>query len=208
MDEALSSYDILKEAEVSLIGDGLINETWKVKNCDAWFILQRINTTVFKNPQQIDSNLKLLAEYLSVYQTNYSFTAPVPNLEGKTMVCVTNQQYFRVFKFVPDSICYSTIDNPQLAHEAAKQFGLFTSMLAAFPVDQLSYTIPDFHNLPLRHQSFVNAVNLRQYPDRLELATKAIELVNKFEYLVDIYTSDVLGNDKFVKRVCHHDTIR
>lgn len=207
MDEALLSFDIkAEECMVSPIGGGLINDTWKVDCRHSSFVLQRVNHNVFKNPNQIDENLRLIADYMSTYHKGYLFTAPHPNREGQTLVQISNQQYFRLFRFVEESLCYCTVIDSKPAYEAARQFGLFTSKLAAFPMDRLNYTIPDFHNLPLRYESFTTALQSCQYPDRLALASQAVDIVDKHKGLVDIYRTEILGKDQFVKRVCHHDT--
>lgn len=207
MNDALLSFGIaVDSANISIIGDGLINDTWKVHSAGVSYVLQRVNHNVFKQPALIDDNLRQIADNIANNAQSYLFTAPLPNKAGETLVCVSGNQYYRLFKFVSNSVCYSTISDPKVAYEAAKQFGLFTFTLFGFPVDKLHYTIPDFHNLPLRFDSFVVAVNMCQYPDRMVIASTAIDIVNKHKPLVDIYTQEILGNVDFVKRVCHHDT--
>ena len=50
---------------ISLFGNGLIHQTYLLsENGSPSYILQEINTAVFKQPQAIENNLERLASYL------------------------------------------------------------------------------------------------------------------------------------------------
>ena len=54
-----------RDAEISTFGNGLIHGSFLVSiNNQQEFILQQLNTTVFKNPHLISSNLTLLSNHL------------------------------------------------------------------------------------------------------------------------------------------------
>ncbi|MEO6916067.1 MAG: aminoglycoside phosphotransferase family protein, partial [Chitinophagaceae bacterium] len=78
-------------------GSGLINHTWKVDYDNAEYILQRINNDVFQQPQDIESNIGLLNEYLKAHHPEYFFVAPVKALDGSEMVYLPQEGYFRMF---------------------------------------------------------------------------------------------------------------
>ncbi|MEO6636860.1 MAG: aminoglycoside phosphotransferase family protein, partial [Ginsengibacter sp.] len=60
--QILSAYDLGEtQFDIEPINNGLINQTWRLKNSHDDYILQKINTTVFKQPHAIASNLKVLA---------------------------------------------------------------------------------------------------------------------------------------------------
>ena len=200
--------------DIALLGDGLINDTWKV-NCgcggesspgdsDAQYVLQRINQNVFKNPMDIDSNLCSIGLYLRSVSSTYLFTNPVPALSGETLI-KTEDGYFRLFRFIPNSVSYNVCSEPGLAYEAAKQFGLFTSVLQGFDSSLLAYTIPDFHNLPLRYSAFQETKLTADSP-RLQQAQYCMCIVNKHKDIVDIYEKEIRCNPDIKLRVCHHDT--
>ena len=49
----LKSYGISEDASVEPLTSGLINRTWKIKDGENQFILQQINTQVFKKPFEV-----------------------------------------------------------------------------------------------------------------------------------------------------------
>lgn len=192
-----------RDEDIHVVGDGLINDTWKVSGADGnAFILQRINHNVFKHPAQIDENIRLLKEFLTKYSPDY-LSCPLPSTSGSTLLEIDGD-FFRLFEFVRDSHCFTVLNEPSLAYEAAKEFGLFTSLLADFDASQLACTIPDFHNLTLRYDSY-RASLFTASSERLELARSCIDIIEKHADIVDVYKS-ILVNDQIPQRVCHHDT--
>jgi hypothetical protein len=63
-EEVLEAYDLPDNVEVEPIHNGLINSTWHIKNSHNSFILQKINHQVFKDPDAIASNVRMIADYL------------------------------------------------------------------------------------------------------------------------------------------------
>ncbi len=61
-------------------GSGLINHTWKIKNGNSVFILQRINDQVFKNPGAIAYNVEITGKYLQQLYPDYLFVMPLKSI--------------------------------------------------------------------------------------------------------------------------------
>src|SRR5687767_10539600 len=74
-------------------GSGLINRTWIVTSPNQEFILQQINTAVFKNPEDIAFNIRLIADHLKEYHPEYLFISPLQTVDGREMV-VDSEKYF------------------------------------------------------------------------------------------------------------------
>ncbi|MEO6820005.1 MAG: phosphotransferase, partial [Ginsengibacter sp.] len=203
--------DILKEYgfkkgtfSVAKFGTGLINHTWKVHCQGSDYILQKINQQVFKNPFNIANNIELLAAFLKKYQPGYFFVAPVKTTDGKEMVHLNGNEYFRMFPFVPGSHSKEVVEKPSEAFEAASQFGKFTKLLDGFPLHELRKTIPDFHNLSLRYQQFLTALK-EGNPQRIkETASLAKELLANAEIVMQY--ERIIEDEHFKLRVTHHDT--
>ena len=191
-------------AEVTPLKNGLINSTWKIKDKGQYFILQKINTGVFKNPDAIASNIRLIADYLHSYEPGYLFVAPLQTGKGEEMVQIDNHTYFRLFKFVKNSHTISTVERPEQAFEAATQFGKFTKLLSQFPVEKLQTTLPDFHNLTLRYQQFSGALRSAN-PERLHQSGALIETIEANKQIVNTF-QNIRQNPSFKLRVTHHDT--
>jgi Ser/Thr protein kinase RdoA (MazF antagonist) len=195
----------LNPAEYKTIGfgSGLINHTWKVcgpKN----YILQQINTHVFKQPEAIAQNIDLLNDYLKVIAPSYLFVAPVKTQSGQAMVKSPAGEYYRLFPFIEGSVTLTEINDPRQAFEAAWQFGKFTSLLKDFDPQQLNYTLPDFHNLQLRYNQFTGAA-ANASADRLAIAADTIEQIEQHQDILLTY-QQLTKQQLLPLRVIHHDT--
>lgn len=204
-DEVLTAYELsAKEVEVERIQNGLINYTWRIKNSHHNYILQKINDNIFKKPEAIASNVRLLADYLLLHDPRYLFVSPLKTKENKEILEIPGYGYFRLAPFIRNSHTIDTVEEPQQAFEAAKKFGEFTRLLSGFPVNKLQITLPDFHNLSLRYQQFHEALKTGN-PSRLKESEELIRFIIAEKNIVDTY-ENILKNPAFKLRVTHHDT--
>jgi len=201
----LNSYGLTEDmVEIIPFGTGLINTTWVINTSDKKFILQRINHNIFKQPNDIADNISRIGNYLSKNYPDYLFVTASKTLGGLDIIFEPKEGYFRLFPFVNSSHTIDVVSTASQAFEAAKQFGLFTKLLAGFPAAQLHITLPDFHNLPLRYQQFETAIN-QGNKERIYEAASTINFLQQHHYIVTISES-ILNNPAFKKRVTHHDT--
>ncbi|HTE23954.1 phosphotransferase enzyme family protein [Flavitalea sp.] len=185
-------------------GNGLINNTWKIELPGREFILQKINTTVFKEPQKLAGNIRRIADYLKTYFPNYAFVAPVPSSEGQDMINADGDGFYRLFPFVTDSHTADVVHTPAQAFEAAAQFGKFTRLLAGFNASLLHTTIPFFHDLGYRYDRFRDSIKNGNRRRILE-AEDLIKTLLKHADIVEEYRRIIL-DPGFRLRVTHHDT--
>jgi Ser/Thr protein kinase RdoA (MazF antagonist) len=203
--QILAAYDLPQnQSEVEPINNGLINQTWRIKNSKGDFILQRINDSVFKQPSAIASNLRMLADYLSQKHPGYLFIAPIKTSNNEEMACPDGQGYFRLSPYVQKSHTINAVQIADQAFEASKEFGQFTRLLSHFPVEKLQITLPDFHNLSLRYQQFSEALK-NGNKIRLQQSRALINFIEDNKEIVGTY-EDILHNPAFKLRVTHHDT--
>ena len=120
------------------------------------------------------------------------------------MVFDKNEGYFRMFPFIRHSHTIDTVNNASQAYEAAREFGLFTRLLAGFPVEKLKTTIPDFHNLTLRYEQFNHALS-HGNASRIDEAGNSIEFIRAHDNIVGQF-GKITDNPNFKTRVTHHDT--
>ncbi|MES2378305.1 MAG: aminoglycoside phosphotransferase family protein [Bacteroidota bacterium] len=200
----LSSFGInADDSAIVPFGSGLINGTWKVSVGDDAYILQRINTKIFKSPQAIANNLVSLQTYLVQTAPAYIFAAPRPTLNGDYLV-IDDNQYYRLQPFIKNSHTVDVVSEPAQAFEAAKQFGKFSRLLNDFDANSLQYTLPDFHNLTLRVDQFKSALK-NATADRIDKATDEIKEIEKHEAIADTYRQ-LVDKKEIPLRVIHHDT--
>lgn len=185
-------------------GTGLINHTWKIESGNDAFILQRINDNVFKQPQDIASNINKLSGFLKKTHPDYLFVAAVPSLDGKDAVHDAQEGWFRLLPFIKNSFTYDVVSSTKAAYEAARQFGRFTRLLSCFDAAQLHNTLPHFHDLSLRYQQFEKAI-LEGNSARINQSNNSIKFLQEHKNIVDTYEV-ICSNNAFKKRVTHHDT--
>jgi Ser/Thr protein kinase RdoA (MazF antagonist) len=205
IDTILNEFGFKKEnAEILPLRQGLINNTWKISiNGDA-YIFQKINSVVFKHPEDIAFNLNLISEYLQKNEPAYHFVFPVKSAEGKSLVYKKGEGFYRAFPFVAGSHSKVVAETPEQAFEAAKQFGRFTKLLKGIDVKLLKITIPNFHDLSLRYQMFLEALE-KGNKVRIEESADLINQIKSLAYIVDKYEG-IKNNPEFILRVTHHDT--
>ncbi|GAB3919938.1 phosphotransferase enzyme family protein [Mucilaginibacter myungsuensis] len=203
-DNILTAYGLdPAQCRVDAFGSGLINDTWNVTNGADAYILQSINTNIFKSPRAIADNLNLLDAYLKQQHPGYIFPAPLPTLSGEYLV-VDDGKHYRLLPFVKNSHTIDVVTTADQAYEAAKQFGRFSKMLNGFDASQLQYTLPDFHNLDLRVQQFEQALGTAD-SNRLRSAEKEVAVARSYSSIADTYR-DIVNNKTIPLRVIHHDT--
>ncbi len=204
LDQILPLYGIQPvKSDIQLFGDGLINHTWKITTESAGYILQKVNQSVFKKPQDIDQNITLLNAFLKDKHPEYLFVTPLCGSSGKSLI-ETPAGFFRLFPFVENSHSLNVLNRKEEAYEAAKQFGKFSMLLNDFDVTQLHITLSDFHNLSLRYEQFLSAVQ-RATEERKTKSSALISFINEHKNLVEIYNS-IVHNQEIPLRVIHHDT--
>lgn len=201
----LAAYGI-KESECSILafGSGLINKTWKVEYAGRLYILQRINHQVFRQPVNIAKNIERIGDYLKHKEPGYLFVEPVKTISGDSMVYIEQEGYFRLFPFIQNSHTIDAVSSVNQAYEAAVQFGRFTRLLTGIDARLLHATLPDFHNLALRYEQFLQAIQKENNP-RKEKAAEWIAYLEQQKDIVDIY-NNILKSPSFRLRVTHHDT--
>jgi hypothetical protein len=128
LDQILEQFGINpSNHQIEEYGFGLINRTWKIHG-EQDYILQKINTEVFQRPESIAENLSLLQSFLKENYPAYLFVAPLPSLNGSTLV-TGSEGTFRLFPFISNSKSINEVTEYKQAYEAAKQFGQFTRLL-------------------------------------------------------------------------------
>lgn len=190
---------------LSPIGSGLIHHTWKVEVAGGKaYILQEVNTEVFRDPEAIAENLDKIGRYLAVESPEYLFPSPLRTADGAAFYRDERGKYYRLSVFISGSRTYDVVSKPEQAFEAARQFGSFTCRLRGFDVGQLRETLPHFHDLVLRYEQFEGAV-AGGADSRVREAAQLIGFLRGQRSLVDDYIA-LKGDPEFALRVTHHDT--
>ncbi len=157
----LSQYDLGGSVTTcEAYGNGHINWTYDIKTDNGKrYILQRINTYVFRDPVGLMRNTVLLTDFMrKKVDDPRKVLQLIPTKSGEFYFVNEKDEYWRIFVFVENCICYDKAESLELFRESGRAFGNFQNLLADFPVDSLIETIPDFHNTPERYRAFEEAL--------------------------------------------------
>lgn len=189
-------------------GNGHINDTFLVETTGqpgGRYILQRVNRNVFKKPVQVMKNIEKVTAFLKIRaNSEREVLSLVPTYDGNTYFEDESGNVWRVYKYIENSICLDTVNNPSDFYECAFAFGSFQKNLSNFPADTLFETIPDFHNTPSRYGDFLRAVSENK-SGRAENALREIEFIKARQ---DFYSclADAERKGDLPLRVTHNDT--
>lgn len=158
--EIVKNFDFDGELlDVREFGSGHINRTFIAEYTDNRYVVQKINTTVFKNPDELMQNVFAVTDYLrEVIEANGGDSERetlhfIKTLDGDNYFKTPDGECWRAYVFVKDSVCYDSADTPELFGKSGAAFGKFQKMLADFPAKTLHETIPNFHNTPWRFEN-------------------------------------------------------
>jgi Ser/Thr protein kinase RdoA (MazF antagonist) len=187
-------------------GTGLINTTWVLKDLHGTikYILQKINHQVFKHPEDIAHNLRVVGDHLAKRHPDYLFVPPLPARDGATFVRVGDGDYYRLFPFIGGSRTLDVVHKPEQAFEAARSFARFSHLLADLDPSLLRETLPHFHDLSRRHKAFEDALHKATAARKAEAADAIDALKAHAGYVSDLEA--LKRSADFPLRVMHHDT--
>lgn len=184
----------------TIIDIGLINSTYKIKTADADYILQKINQTVFPNIKALLNNKIKTTRYLNA---NGFFTLTfIENTKGQFY----SEQYHAIWQlstYIP-SLVLDRIHSDAVASQVGAYLAKFHTALLNFPVSELEYTIPDFHNTIKRFHDFRESIKVASAERLLEAKESIAFLESNFKNIQDV--ANDINSGKIPLRVVHNDT--
>lgn len=191
-------------------GNGHINDTFYVV-CDLKdgneikYIIQSINTLVFKTPEHVMHNIEKVTDFLIAKNPDRrSVLRLIKTYNGNTYYKDRKGNYWRMYEFINNSVCLDQPESLEDFYQCAVAFGRFQRDLCTFPADSLYETIADFHNTPKRYQDFLKAVE----EDKCGRAKDVQDEINFIKERSDFYSVllDICKEGKLPLRVSHNDT--
>ena len=176
----------------SPLGNGHINKTFLVTTKEGdCYVLQRINNHVFKDVDQLMSNIYLTTDFLS--KKGYE-TLEIVKTKDNKLYYVGDDGYYRVYTYIKDVICYEGVDDLDAVYSTAKAFGALHKSLFDFPAKSLFEVIPNFHNTEKRYADFLMAVNFNVV-NRVKTCQKEIDEINKFNKLYSLINNYIKSGE-------------
>ncbi|MDO4185962.1 MAG: aminoglycoside phosphotransferase family protein [Bacteroidales bacterium] len=197
--------------KVEPLGNGLINDTYKVTTAEADkpdYVLQRINHAIFQDVDLLQHNIEVVTAHIrqkleesGTTDIDRKVLRFIPTASGKTYY-FDGTSYWRVMVFIPRAQTFETV-NAAYSYDAGKAFGHFQAMLADLP-EQLSETIPNFHNMEFRLQQLHEAVQADAAGRVKEMQPYLDEIERRAAYMCQ--AEQLYREGRLPKRICHCDT--
>jgi Ser/Thr protein kinase RdoA (MazF antagonist) len=185
-------------------GDGLINRTFLVVVEAVGYILQRINRTVFPEPERIMYNLSLLQGHLTRHaKPGLRVPALIPARDGQLFVRDERGEVWRMMELIPNAGNLKRIQNMDQAREVGRILGRFHVLVSDLPPSQLAVTLPGFHVTPAYLERFVGILAAGISDRRGEVA-EAIELVTERQAHAGVL-EEARRKGQIPERVIHGD---
>jgi Ser/Thr protein kinase RdoA (MazF antagonist) len=187
-----------KNISFKTISQGYINDTFLISiNNSPNYILQRINSSVFKDISGLHNNIENALQKL-----NAEDYEAISLLKTKTSASfyVHENNFWRILSFIEGSITYNFASNKNIAFEAGRIIARFHSLLKDEVVQNYNITIPNLNYLPFRIKEFKEALNTSSENLKLEASEQinfAYQHITRFN---DFYKA------KLPERICHNDT--
>ena len=199
-------------AEIVPLGNGLINDTFRVKTVSQTtpdYVLQRINHAIFQDVELLQTNILRITNHIrhklkeqGASDIERKTLTLVPAKDGK-LFHFDGANYWRITVFIENSKTYEQV-TPEFSYLTGKAFGEFQYFLSDLPGEPLGATIPDFHNMIFRLKQLQDAIESNPV-GRLEKVQPIVdELLGRAAEMCKAET--LYQSGKLPKRITHCDT--
>ena len=196
-------------------GSGHINDTFLVEGITddqqkKQYIIQRINHNIFKNPEQLMSNISRVTDHL---RKKIILNGGDPNRETLNIIKTKNEkdfyldqkgEYWRAYVFITDAMSLDQVEETEDFYESGVAFGNFQYLLSDFPAETLYETIPNFHHTKDRIRKFHHAIE-KDVCHRVGLVEEEIAFILDRERDA-VILDEMLERGELPLRVTHNDT--
>ena len=191
-------------------GSGHINNTFLLEMTENGgltkkYILQAVNTNVFKNICAVMENIDRVTEHMkSRAESGEKIISFLKSTDGHTYYIDEADTFWRIYEFIDNSVSLDLPESNEDFYQCALAFGRFQRVLNDFPAESLHEIIPDFHNTPKRYADFLSSVR-EDRSGRAHLAKNEIEFIKARKDFYSVLFENY-GAGKLPLRVSHNDT--
>jgi hypothetical protein len=146
-------------------GRGRIHASYRVEAGGGAYLLQAVNTHVFRDVEALADNIRRVTGHLraaldsrGVVDSSRRVLEIVPSASGASLWRAPDGSCWRAFRFIADAVAPPVPATARQIFEAARCFGRFLRDMDDLPAPPLAVTIPAFHDTSLRYRDFEAAV--------------------------------------------------
>lgn len=198
-----------------IFGSGHINTTYLATYNDGQdvrrYVIQKLNTTVFKDIDSLMDNVFAVTSYLrNVIKENGGNPSRetlhfIKTFNGDKYYRDSKGDCYRAYRFVDRSVSHDSVESPQLFKKSGIAFGRFQKYLSDFPAQTLNETIPNFHNTIWRYKNEFLPAAEKDICGRAAGCQEEIAFVKAREADCSRLV-DLIACGKLPLRVTHNDT--
>ena len=181
---------------VDEFGNGNINDTYLVTIDtplpeERQFVLQRINTQVFKQPELIMQNMRTFTEHMRRRAREEGHFWEMPRViracDGQDFYIDPERNFWRAISYVHGARSFETIKDSALAREVGYALGTFQYLISDLPIQKLADTLEGFHIMPRYLQNFDRAFSQNGFKSIAEVkhCLKFIEQRRELAYVLE-----------------------
>jgi Ser/Thr protein kinase RdoA (MazF antagonist) len=185
-------------------GSGHINDTFLVRTTAIPYVLQRINTAVFRDPVRLMQNVARVIAHVRTRRRGREALELYPTRAGGVCHFDAHGEAWRALAFIEGAHTVDVIESPAQAEAAARAFGAFQRLLVDLPGPRLHETLPHFHDSPRRLVALEDAA-ARDAHGRTAGALSELDFALAQEPLTREITRR-LADGTLPERVTHNDT--
>jgi len=201
-------------AEAASCGSGHIHDTFRVitaeKDKDD-YILQRLNNNVFRNIPELQDNIERVTEHIQHKLRDIPGADPkresltlVRARDGRSWFEDNDGSFWRMFVFISNHRTYDIVDSTLKAFEGGRAIGRFQALLSDLPGKPLHETIPSFHDMGKRLNSFRNTLVKDPAGRVRETARETDSILGRADEMMII--RKLADEGKIPVRITHNDT--
>lgn len=205
-----------KLVEIKENSQGNINSTYLLTFKDdeqiRKYLLQKINSYVFKEPHLVVKNIEFVTKHikrnLERGQKTLNF---IRTIDDELIYTYVNEhgekEYYRIYEYIDSCQAFDNLkeceNSEYIAYSAGMCYGTFHKHLNDFPVSLLAEIIPDFHNTPKRVRDLLKAIENGKLSRAIQSSKEIVYLLSKRKEYSIIWEN--LGKN-IPLRVTHNDT--
>ncbi len=181
------------------LDSGLVHQTFVINFHEKDFILQQVNTHVFREATLTIENIDIVTDHL-LSDPLYDLETPalVETRSGELYYEDPQNGFWRCLTFIENSHEKSMLSSPQEAYLTALAFGKFAASLSTLDAARLNMTIPNFHDPLHRWKMYKKALENTEQPR--SQVKELIDLIEEYYFILTEFS-----NLKVAVRVAHND---